>query len=102
MASPGVTLDADIQTRLEGLLARAKLPIDAYRSFLDKVLVNPDIDKDSLKFKPAGKLREVLGENHRKLETLQRELASIKASLGAVLNLANLYGLLQYITSSAN
>jgi hypothetical protein len=97
-----VNLDADIQTRIESLLASAKAPIDAYRTFLDKVLVNPDIDKDSLKFKPAGKLREILGDNHRKLETLQRELASIKGSLSAALSLANLYGLLQYITSSAN
>ena len=79
------TLDADIAVELTRLLARAKATIEKYRYTLDNVF---HIDGPS-KIKRRARMREVLGENERKVGILRQELASIRSSLVALLAITN-------------
>lgn len=80
-----------MKAEIERLLGRAKSHLDAYCTFLDELFKEIDVDGARVPiYRRRAKIREILGENKRRVGALRKELASIKASLGLVLELTNL------------
>jgi hypothetical protein len=78
-------LDEDVVIELRRLLDRAKAQLDAVHTILGRLFKDDGNGSQQPSLKAKAKLREVLGSNQQKFESLRQDLASIKSSLSVVL-----------------
>ena len=82
-----------VKSELERLLGRAKDQLNDFNLFLtDQILKNGRIDENGRpKLKRRAKIREILGENQTKVDSLRHALDSIKIGLGVILGAINAF-----------